>query len=185
MPNVLKIKTYGCEVLKKVAEPVEALTPEIIGFIEDLIYTMYSTEGVGIAAPQVGKSVRIFVCDPYYGENVKRKPIVLINPEYVKYEGEKITEEGCLSIPNVFEKIKRFEKVEVKYKDEKWNSHTLIAEDILATVLQHEIDHLNGILLTDKLNQLRKMALGFKLNRIAMKSEKLSNDVEIKPQDDT
>ena len=185
MPNLMKIKTYGCEVLKKIAEPVSELTPDMVSFIDDLIFTMYQTEGVGIAAPQVGLSKRIFVCDPQYSESGVKQHLVCINPEFIKYEGERISEEGCLSVPEVFEKVKRFNKVEIQFRDMKWNLNTIVAEDIFATILQHELDHLNGVSFVDKITPLRKMALGFKLNRIVSKSSKMTEGIEIISKDDS
>jgi peptide deformylase len=181
----MRVKTYGCEVLRKIAEPVSEMTPEIESFIEDLVHTMYETEGVGIAAPQVGLSKRIFACDPQYSETGVKKPIVCINPEFIKYDGERVSEEGCLSIPDVFEKVKRFEKVEMQYRDLKWNLISIEAEDVFATILQHELDHLNGVSFVDKLTPIRKMALGFKLNRIAARSSKMKEGIEIINKDDS
>lgn len=184
MPNLLEIKYYGSPVLKKVAEPVEALTPELKSFIEDLIHTMYITDGVGLAAPQVGVSKRIFVCDPQYSKTEIKKPFVMINPEFVEFEGEQIYEEGCLSVPNIFEKIKRFESVKMKYRDINWKLETITADDLFAVILQHEFDHLNGIVFVDKLAALRKMALGFRLNRIVEKAKTMSDDMKIISQND-
>jgi len=185
MPNLMQIKKFGCEILKKTAEPVEEITPELESFIDDLIHTMYHKEGVGIAAPQVGLSKRIFVCDPQYTENKEKKPLVFINPEFVKYEGEKVSEEGCLSVPDIFEKVKRFDKVEMQYRDLQWNLKSIEAEDVLATILQHELDHLNGISFIDKLAPIRRMALGFKLNRIVAKATKMPDGIEIINKNDS
>jgi peptide deformylase len=179
MPNLLEIKLLGCNVLKKIAEPVESLTDELKSLIEDLIHTMYETDGVGIAAPQVGVSKRIFICDPEYHKTEIKKPIVLINPEFVEYEGEYSAEEGCLSVPNVFEKIKRFEKVTIKFTDPDWKEQTITAENTFAVILQHEYDHLNGIMFVDKLSPIRKMALGFKLNRIVQRAKEMSEELVI------
>ena len=184
MPKLLQVKLYGCEVLKRIAEPLEELTEEMKVFIVDLTNTMYETEGVGIAAPQVGMSKRIFICDPDYSKTNVKNPMVLINPELIEFEGEQITEEGCLSLPNIYEKVKRFEYVKIQYRDIHWNQQTVSADGIFATILQHELDHLNGIYLVDRISQLRKMALGFKLNRIVQKSNQMFNSIEIINKDD-
>ena len=184
MPNLLQVKLYGCEILKRVAEPIKELTPEIKVFIEDLIYTMYETDGVGIAAPQVGYSKRIFICDPHYSKTEVKSPIVCINPEFIEFEGEYMSEEGCLSVPNIFEKVRRFETVKMQYRDMAWNLQTITADEMFAVILQHELDHLNGISLIDRISPLRKMALGFKLNRIVQKSQQMFNSVEVIKKDD-
>ena len=185
MPNLLEIKLYGNSILQKVTEPVEELTTEIKQLIEDMIYTMYDAEGAGIAAPQVGVSKRIFVYDQNHSEPSKRNPIVCINPEFIEYEGEKVIEEGCLSFPNIYEKVKRFEIVKIQYRDINWDLVTTEAKGMLAVIMQHEFDHLNGITFIDKLTPMRKMALGFRLNRICHKSNQMSADMSIVSAKDT
>jgi peptide deformylase len=179
MPNLLEVKLYGCPVLKKIAQPVEEITPELVNLIEDMIHTMYETDGVGLAAPQIGVSLRLFVCDPYYHKTNIREPIILINPEFVEYEGEKVHEEGCLSVPNIYEQINRFQKVVIKFTDINNEPQTITAEETFAVILQHEFDHLNGISFVDKISQLRRMAIAFKLSRIIHRAEKMSQEVVI------
>ena len=179
MPNLLEVKLYGSEVLKKVAEPVIEITEEIKSLVADMFYTMYQTEGVGLAAPQVGVSLRIFVCDPEYTKTENRKPVVLINPEFTLFEGDYEVEEGCLSVPGIFEEIVRFKSVKIKYKDLDWQDKELIAKDTFAVILQHEYDHLDGKTFVDKLSQIRRMANAFKLNRIMKKAQKMSEDLVV------
>jgi len=179
MPNLLQVKLYGCDVLKKIAEPVEEMTSELKAFIDDLIFTMYQSDGVGIAAPQVGVSKRIFVCDYQYAKTKTKSPLVCINPELLEFDGEIMSEEGCLSVPNIVEKIRRFDTIKMSYFDMNMKQHIITANDLFATILQHELDHLNGIYLVDRLSQIRRMALGFRLNRIVHKAQQMENGIVI------
>jgi peptide deformylase len=179
MPNILEIKFYGCDILVQKAETVSEVTPEIKHLIEDMIYTMYHYDGIGLAAPQVGVAKKIFVCDIHYSKTTEKNPIVFINPEYIDIQGELIYEEGCLSFPDVFEKVKRFETVKVLYQDESFETQTIEADDLFAVVIQHEMDHLNGILLYDKMNALRRMSQSFKLSKINTKSKKMTTEKKI------
>jgi len=183
MADILEIKYYGCDILTQKTSKVEAMTPEIRQLIDNMIATMYEADGVGLAAPQVGVSLSIFVCDPLYAKDDVRNPIVFINPEFIEFAGETIFEEGCLSFPNVFENVKRFESVKVKYRDIDFQEKIYDASGKTAIILQHETDHLNGIILSDKMNPIRKMAHAFKLNRIYEKSKKMNNDVKVIKQD--
>jgi len=144
---------------------------------------MYALDGVGLAAPQVGVSKRIFVCDPDYSKTEKKKPIILINPEFTKYEGEYRVDEGCLSVPGIFEEVIRFQKVFMSYKDIKWNNRTIVAEDTFAVILQHEYDHLEGKTFVEKLNPIKRMGIAFKLNRLIKKAQQMSNDLTILEHD--
>ncbi|MCL1827375.1 MAG: peptide deformylase [Candidatus Cloacimonetes bacterium] len=189
MPNLLEVKLYGSEILNKVAEPVTELTTELKELVADMLHTMYFTEGVGIAAPQVGVSSRIFVCDYEYTKSEKKKPLVLINPEILEYEGEYHLDEGCLSVPGVFEEITRFQRIVIRYRDLKWKEKIVEATDAFAVILQHEYDHLDGKTFVDKLNPIRKMANAIKLKRIANRAAQMSNELLCKedesPQDNS
>ncbi|MCL2064318.1 MAG: peptide deformylase [Candidatus Cloacimonetes bacterium] len=179
MSNKLEIKLYGCEVLRKKSEPVDEITPELKQFIDDLIYTMYENDGIGIAAPQVGVSKRIFVCDKDYSTTDVKNPVVLINPEFISYQDDQISEEGCLSFPNVFAEVVRFKKVKIQYFDLEMKEQFIETEGVYATVLQHEFDHLNGVHFIDKLSPIKKMTLGFKLNRILEKGKKMTEEMQV------
>ena len=179
MPNLLEVKLYGSEVLRRKAEPVTEITESIKNLVSDMLHTMYQTEGVGLAAPQVGVSLRIFVCDPEYSKTEKRNPIVLINPEYMEFGGEYDAEEGCLSVPGIFEDIFRFNRVKIKYKDLEWRDNQIEAEETFSVILQHEYDHLDGKTFVDKLSQIRKMANAFKLNRIVKKAQNMTDDLVV------
>jgi len=179
MADILEIKYYGCNILTQKTAMVDAVTPEIRQLINNMIATMYDADGVGLAAPQVGVPLSIFVCDPLFAKDGERHPIVFINPLFIEYTGETIFEEGCLSFPNVFEQVKRFEEVKLRYRDIDFVERFYEASGKTAIILQHETDHLNGIILTDKMNPIRKMAHAFKLNRIFDKSKKMSNEMKV------
>jgi peptide deformylase len=132
-------------VLREVAKPVAKITPNIHKLLTDMADTMYDADGVGLAAPQIGISKRVIVIDVGDDNGL----IEMINPEYVKMDGEQIGIEGCLSIPNLNGEVRRSFKVRVKALDRDGNPFELEGEDLLARALQHEIDHLNGVLFTD------------------------------------
>src|SRR6218665_822020 len=163
---VLPIYIAPHPVLKKPADPVAAVTDEIRTLVKDIFETMYATRGIGLAAPQVGQSVRVLVMDVEQNGDQSEddeadddaedkaptpgKPIAVINPEIVWTSDEMNTyEEGCLSIPGQYADVERPEKVRVKYLDENGAQKELEADGLLATCLQHEIDHLDGILFVD------------------------------------
>ncbi len=146
---LLKIVKYGDPVLRKKTEPVTEITDDIIQLAEDMLETMYAAPGVGLAGPQVGVSLQICVIDIV--PDGKRSPIVLINPKVLSGEDKIELEEGCLSFPKIYEKVKRWNKVRVEYTDLKGNLKEVEAEGFLAKAFQHEIDHLNGKVFIDYL----------------------------------
>lgn len=165
----LKIFTYPAAVLKKVAEPVTEFNQELEDLIKNMLYTMYKAPGIGLAAPQVGVSKRIFVMDTDFDrEEVNKadgtteyvysnfKPLVVINPEFSNASGEQIYEEGCLSVPGIYEKVTRAEKIKVKFQDLKGQYHEIETDGLLAVCLQHENDHLDGIVFLERLSQLKQ-----------------------------
>lgn len=169
---ILPIVTYDDDILKEKTRPVETLTDEIRQLIDDMFDTMYNSDGVGLAAPQVGELHRIFVVDadgmaeeseePTYG------PIAMINPEISSKSEETVEmEEGCLSIPGVNASIVRPESIVVDYRDKEFNWQQLEVGGWLARVIQHEYDHLEGILFLDHLSFFKKKLLSSKLQEIA------------------
>lgn len=165
--NLLPIRIVGDKVLRQEAKKVEEINDEVLDFIQDLTYTMYETDGVGLAAPQVGRSLRIFVVDPFwYREGHTKQPYVFINPEIVELEGEMDSEEGCLSLPGIFEKVPRAEKVVVEATNTQGERKRYTAEGLFAITIQHENDHLDGILFVDKVPKLRKMLIQRKINEL-------------------
>ncbi|MFC1887489.1 peptide deformylase [Candidatus Cloacimonadota bacterium] len=156
--KILPIKIYGEEVLRLKSEPVIELNDEIRQFIADLTETMYKKDGVGLAAPQVGRSLRIFVVDPFwFQEGNKKDPLILINPEFIEFEGEESLEEGCLSLPDIYAKVNRAQKVIIEGFNENWEKVRIEAEDLFARALQHENDHLDGILFIDRVPKLKRI----------------------------
>lgn len=157
---VLPIVTYNDPVLRKKGEAVQEFNDETREFIENMFETMYNSEGVGLAAPQVGVSLRVFVLDAdnmLDDDEEKPGPMAFVNPEIIEKKGLKVPmDEGCLSIPDVTDKIIRPETVVVKYKDENFEDQEIEASGWLARVIQHEYDHLDGILFIDYLSAFRK-----------------------------
>ncbi len=146
----LQLKYYPAEVLRQKAKKVTRVDAAVRKLAQDMLDTMYASNGVGLAAPQVGVSKRVFVID-VSSEDDPRKPIVFINPEIIDSEGELVGTEGCLSFPNVFFEVKRFQRITVKYTNLKGDNVKLVAEgNLFCRAIQHELDHLNGELFIDK-----------------------------------
>jgi peptide deformylase len=150
--------------LKQVAAPVKEVTDEIRQLVDDMAETMYAAPGVGLAATQIGVMQRIFVID-IAGEDEPSDLKVFVNPEITEMTGTQNWEEGCLSFPGVTEEIKRAERVHVKATGRDGKPFELDCEDLLAVAVQHENDHLNGIVMLDKLNAVKRKLLGRKLAR--------------------
>ncbi len=148
--------------LREVANPVAAVTPEIQTLVDDMAETMYAAPGCGLAATQIGEMHRIFVVD-CAEEDEPSDLRVFINPEIFEKDGQVAWDEGCLSFPGVREEIKRAKRVKVRALDREGRSFELEAEGLLAVAIQHETDHLDGVLMIDKLNALKKRMMGRKL----------------------
>jgi peptide deformylase len=152
---ILHICTYPEEILHQRAEPITEIDEEVVKLVDHMAETMYSAPGIGLAATQVGVAKQVLVADI-----APRRPeselIVLINPEIVAAEGEVIFEEGCLSVPDYQAEVKRNERITVRGLNLKGEEVEIEAEGLLAIVLQHEIDHLNGILFIDRLSKLKR-----------------------------
>lgn len=169
---ILPIVAYGDPVLKKVAVDITPDYENLATFIENMWDTMYAAHGVGLAAPQVGKSIRLFVVDASSFadeepelENFKK---VFINAKITKEEGEKWPfNEGCLSIPKIREDIDRHADITIEYVDENFKPHKETYSGMAARIIQHEYDHIEGILFTDKLSPLRRRLLASKLTDIS------------------
>lgn len=143
----LKIVYYPDEPLTRKAAPVEEFGPELLRFANDMLETMDANEGVGLAAPQVGVSRRMFVlCEP------DGEPMCLVNPEIYEQEGREYGEEGCLSLPQVYAKVPRCTRIRVRAKDPLGNDLDFEACDFLARIIQHEYDHLEGVVFPDRLD---------------------------------
>ena len=167
--NKLEILTFPSPILKKVAEEVTTFDDNLKQLCNDMLYTMYHAPGIGLAAPQIGESLRLFVMDiDFTREEITRSdgtrdhelsnfnPKVFINPIIEKIEGEILYEEGCLSVPGIYEEVKRTEKINVHYQDLDGNKHTIQADGLLSVCIQHENDHLDGVLFVERLSALKR-----------------------------
>jgi peptide deformylase len=176
---ILPIVAYGDPVLRKVAKEIDADYPNLKELIANMRQTMYNASGVGIAAPQIGKSIRLFVIDatPFAEDEdlteedrnqLKDFNKVFINPQVIEEDGDDWAfNEGCLSIPDIREDVFRPESVTFEYQDENFEKHTQTLTGVAARVFQHEYDHIEGILFTDKLSSLKKRILKKKLDKIS------------------
>lgn len=153
--SILTIYKYPEPVLRQKTKTITAFDQELVQLVEDMAETMYDAPGIGLAAPQIGKSLRLVVVDISEKED-EQEYMTLVNPEIVEKEGSQIDEEGCLSVAELTSKVKRFKKIKVTYQDIEGNPQELETEDRFAVVLQHEIDHLNGVLFLDHLSSLKK-----------------------------
>ena len=165
--SVLPIYIYGQPALRKKARPIKQIDDELVKLVDDMFETVRKANGVGLAANQVGSLRRVIVVDiSETEEGESQPPIVLFNPEIVEDSGAWVMEEGCLSIPEIRDEVERPEHIRVKYMDRDFQERELSASGMLARVLQHEIDHLNGVLFIDHLGAVKKKFLKGRLNKI-------------------
>jgi peptide deformylase len=160
------ILKYGAEALHQPARPVDALTPEIDRLISDMIETMYAAPGIGLAAPQIGVPLRIFVADISVG----REPnglIVMINPAFVLREGTQLEEEGCLSVPGFEATVLRPARAIVRGTDRDGSFHEKEGTGLLARAFQHEMDHLDGTLFVDRLRGIKRDLIVRKIRKLS------------------
>lgn len=168
---ILPVYVYGSPVLRKVAADIKKDHPGLNTFINNMFDTMYNSDGIGLAAPQVGQSIRLFVIDgtPLQEDDPALKDFkkVFINAHITEKEGEEWPfTEGCLSIPNIREEVYRPSKVRMQYYDENWDFHDETFEGIAARIIQHEYDHLEGLLFIDKIPALRRKLISGRLTAI-------------------
>ena len=161
---MLQIVKYGNPTLTKKAVEIINIDKYIERLAHNMVQTMYTAPGIGLAAPQVNESKRLITVDLSIGEN-SQNLIILINPELISQEGKLISEEGCLSVPDINEKVARPSRVIIRGIDLKGNEKTVEAEGLLARVLCHEIDHINGKLFIDHLSLLKKSLIKKKLKK--------------------
>lgn len=159
---ILKILQYPDERLHTVARKVEQVDAKIRELIGNMTETMYAAQGVGLAATQVDVHQQVIVVDI---SESKDRPQVFINPEIIQSGGEEESEEGCLSVPGIYEKVRRAEKITIKALDEKGQPFTLEADGFLAVCLQHEVDHLRGRVFVEHLSQLKQGRIRTKLKK--------------------
>jgi len=179
---VLPIYLYGCDVLKAKAKPVKEIDNALVKLIYDMFETMEKSNGIGLAANQVGHLQRVIVIDIHDVEEKRDedqpehrikhtspglpKRIVMINPEVLSGEGSLKMEEGCLSIPEVRAEVERAERVKVRFKDANFREQELLADGLLARVMLHEIDHLDGVLFPDRISAAQRKLLKDQLRKI-------------------
>lgn len=168
--SVAKICIYPDPVLKARATEIETIDGRVIRLAEEMAETMYAAPGVGLAAPQVGVSERLIVIDVKNPAG-KKELITLINPEIIEMEGRAVDEEGCLSLPGITENVARAERVLVRGHDLNERQREIEAEGLLAVALQHEIDHLEGILFIDRLSRLKRGIIQRKMRKLVQQAQ--------------
>lgn len=169
---VYPVMLYGSPVLRKVSKEIDKNFSGLKTLVEDMFDTMYKADGMGLAAPQIGKSLRLFILDAsLLKENdpsLEGFKKVFVNPSITEEDGEELSfNEGCLSIPLIREDVMRKQRIRIQYYDENWNYHDEYYDGVKARIMQHEYDHLNGILFTDKVPPLKKKLLKSKLIEIS------------------
>ena len=176
---ILPIVAYGDSVLRKKGKEIDSNYPELKQLLANMKATMENAQGVGLAAPQIGRAIRLFLIDasPFAEDEelsqeerniLKEFKHVFINAKILKEEGEEwVFNEGCLSIPDVRQDVYRQPKVTLEYQDEDFKTHTEVLEGLAARVFQHEFDHIEGVLFTDKLSTLKKRLIKKKLENIS------------------
>ena len=169
--TIYKIVKYGDPVLETPAQPVtEFGTSELRDLVDNMFETMYAAKGLGLAAPQIAVSQRLAVIDPSAGEDPSAR-LVLINPEFLDKQGKQVGEEGCLSIPGFREDVTRAMKVRVRAQNVEGESFELEAQELLARAIQHEIDHLNGVLFLSHVSMLKRDLIRRKIRKLSKANE--------------
>ena len=168
---ILPIYLYGHPILRKVTKDISPDYPNLKTLLDNMFETMYKADGVGLAAPQIGLNDRILIIDLnlYAKDNPSFKDFkkIFINAHIIERDGEEeIVEEGCLSVPNIHEKVLRKNRIRIQYLDENFHPHDDVYEGYKARVIQHEYDHLEGVLFVDHLSGIRKQMIYSKLNKM-------------------
>jgi peptide deformylase len=154
--SIQKILQYPDPILRKQTEKITTFDNELALLVEDMAETMYDAPGIGLAAPQIGKSIKLIVVDTTSDKEVEKRYLPMVNPEIIAHEGTQVDEEGCLSVPDLTANVERYQYITVSYQDLQGQPHEVSTRDRFAVVLQHEIDHLNGILFIDHLSPLKR-----------------------------
>jgi peptide deformylase len=166
---ILPIVLYGNPVLREIAKPINKDYPNLKELVENMFETMRKADGIGLAAPQIGLSIRLIVIDAVsivkdYPKLADRHTVVLINPEILEVSGELMNiEEGCLSLPKIHEKVPRHQRIKIRYFDEYFVEQIEEMEGFFARIVQHEYDHIEGKVFTDRISPLRKQLIKSKL----------------------
>lgn len=159
----MKVYQYPHKILRTMTPAVTVFDEALRATIKEMLATMYQGDGCGLAAPQVGLSLRLFVMDVSPEAN---QPQCFVNPEIIAHEGSVAREEGCLSLPGVYAKVTRAEKITLRYQDEHGTTHTIDTDGLAGHCIQHELDHLNGILNIDRLSGLKRQLLLRKFEKL-------------------
>jgi peptide deformylase len=168
--KIHEVVKYPDPILARPGEKVTDFTPELAEFVEEMFETMYAAQGIGLAAPQIAVSKQITVIDVSFKERPEDK-LVLINPEIIDREGKQIEEEGCLSLPDIREKVARASWVKVRAQNVKGEFFEVEGEELLSRALQHEIDHLHGILFLDHLSRLKRDLVKRRIKKLQKNGE--------------
>lgn len=168
--TIHEIVKYPDPVLAKRGEPVTLFDDKLKTLVEEMFESMYAAQGIGLAAPQIGLSQRLTVIDISFKKDPEAK-IVLINPEIIDREGQQYEEEGCLSLPEIRDKVKRAAKVKVRAQNTDGEWFEIEGEELLARAFQHEIDHLDGVLFIDRLSRLKKDLIVRKIKKLIKNGE--------------
>jgi peptide deformylase len=158
------ILTYGAPLLRRATVPIRSVTESLQTLIDDMVETMYAAPGVGLAANQVGHGERLFVANPSDDQDASQL-LVVLNPELVEIQGEVVSEEGCLSVPEFRDDVRRARRVLLRGLDRNGGPLEIEAEDLLARIFQHEMDHLNGVLFVDRLSPAKRLLLKPRLKK--------------------
>jgi len=159
-PVLLPVRVIGDAILRQRAGAVGAITPAVQELAQDMVHTMYLRDGVGLAAPQVGHSLRLVVVDPYWGrEGGEKNPLVMIDPAITASSGETVNEEGCISIPGIYADVTRPSAISVTFTGMDGRQRSVDFTGFAAVVVQHELDHLDGVLFVDRISSLAKLKL--------------------------
>ena len=176
--DLLQIYLYGSPLLKRQTQVVGDLPEHFPGFLEQIYATMYDDDGIGLSANQVGVDQRFFITDfSLHNKNMTRE--IFINPEILESEGVNILEEGCLSVPEIHEKVTRADNIKVRYENLRREVIEKEFEGFPARVIQHEIDHLNGVLFVERISPLKRSFIDSKLKKIAEKGKTQTEPVTI------
>ena len=154
--TIRKILEYPAPVLRQKTSLIDSFDESLHSLVKDMAETMYAAPGIGLAAPQIGQSLKLIVVDISKDKEGEKEYMAMVNPEIIEREGSQLDEEGCLSVPELTSKVKRAKKITVIYQDLQGTKMQMVTEDRFAVVLQHEIDHINGILFLDHLSALKR-----------------------------
>ncbi len=164
---ILNILHFPDDRLRQVSKPIESFDERLNQLIDDMLATMYDAPGVGLAAVQVGHPIRLIVIDV---SDDSSAPMALINPTIIAKEGSQTSDEGCLSVPAIYEPVNRAEQVEIAALDRKGEKFQLTASGLLSICIQHELDHLEGIMFVDHLSMIKRMRIKKKMEKLRKKT---------------